>query len=101
MRRAEHPLISADRAHAEADLVRERLKAQRPVTGGESARNLRARRGAVLRQEDGDGFLEAALQQVSIAFVRNQRAAGSPGTKRQMEAVDGVEKEERANTLVK
>ena len=70
---AEHPLVAAHRAHAAAHLVGQRLEAQRAVGGGQRAGDGRARPvGGLGRQEDIDGLLEAALQQVGVAGEGNQ-----------------------------
>ena len=72
---AEHPLVAAHRAHAAPHLVGQGLEGQ-PVIGlGQRAGEALA--GPVLRllaQEDVDGFLEAAQEQVAVALVGHQPA---------------------------
>src|SRR5207244_13033078 len=91
-----------------AHLVRESLKCQPVVGRGEGAgRGIVWALVLLRRQELVDGFLEPPLQQLLVAFERDV-AAGSgrcaagavqePG--REMEAVDGVEKKQRAHALI-
>ncbi len=97
---AEHPLIAAHRAHAAAHLVGQRLKAQAAVSGGQGAGDgLAGSLGGLDGQEDVDGFLETALEQVQVAFV-GHLAAGCVGLERQMEAVNGVKEKQGPNPNV-
>src|ERR1051326_2569971 len=98
---AEHPLVAADAAHAAAHLIGKRLEGERAITGGERARDGRARAAPVERGEEGiERFLEAALQQVGVAVERDQRARIGARPQRNMKAVNGVEEEQGAYALV-
>ena len=101
MPRAEHPLVAAHGANAAADLIGEGLKAQAAVSGGERAGDDRARPlGALGGQELVDGLLEAALQKMDVAGVGNLRGRAGLLAQGHMEAVDGVEEEQRAHAFV-
>ena len=98
---AEHPLVAAHAAHAAAHLVCQRLEGERFVTGGERTGDGGARAPLDLRrQEDIDGLFEAALQQVRVSREGNRRGGPGGGAQRNVEAVDRVEKEERAHAFV-
>jgi hypothetical protein len=72
MAHAEHPLIAAHGADATADLVGKRLKSKAMAGGGESAGDGVARAFVSLHGEEGvDGFFEAALEEVFVAFEGN------------------------------
>ncbi len=94
---AEHPLIAAHAADAEAHLVGQGLEAQGTVAGCQGAGNFGA---GGLPPEHGDGFFEAALEQVHVALVGNQGAGAGGCAQRDVEAVDGIEEEERPHALV-
>ena len=70
---AEHPLVAAHRAHAAAHLVGQRLKRQ-PVIGRRqrAGDGVAGAFGLLHREEVVDGLLEPALQQVLVAFERDQ-----------------------------
>ena len=98
---AEHPLIAANGAHAAAHLVGQSLKREPVVAGGEGAGDSRAGPLFGLRgQEDVDGLLKAALQQVGISGERDERALAGGGPQGNVKAVDGVEEEQGADALV-
>ena len=99
---AEHPLVAAHGAHAAAHLVGQGLEAERVVGGGQGAGDRGARPArAPAREEDVDRLLEPALQQMRCSRRTgcSARAAAS-GLAREVEAVDGVEEEQRAHALV-
>ena len=98
---AEHPLVAAHRAHAAPHLVGQGLEAQAVIGLGQRAGDRLARPLRCLRlQEDVDGLLEAALQQVGVAVERDEAPALHAGLAGQVEAVDGVEEEQRPHALV-
>ena len=72
VRGAKHPLVPAHRAHAAPYLVRERLKAQRTVPGGQGAREGSAgSRGGLGGEEYVERFFEPALQQAGVTGEGN------------------------------
>ena len=72
---AEHPLVAAHRAHAAADLVGQRLKRQ-PVIGRRQGAGdgVAGAFGLLHRQEMVNGLLEPALEQMLVAFERDEGA---------------------------
>ncbi len=97
----EHPLIAAHGADAAAHLVGESLKAEAAIGRGQRAGDGGAGSVAPARQENVDGFFEAALQKVDVAARRESAAAASAVlSQRKMEAMDGVQEEQRAHALV-
>ncbi len=93
---AEHPLVAADRADAAADLVGERLEPEVVIGGSERAGDAVGRRAP---EEDVNGFLEAAVEEMFVPGKRHQ--AGARQFFGQVEPVHRVEKEECPDTLVK
>ncbi len=72
---AEHPLITAHRAHAAADLVGQRLKRQPVVSRRQGAGDGVAGAFRLLhRQEVVNGFFESALEEVLVAFEGDEGA---------------------------
>ena len=51
-------------------------------------------------QEEIDGLFEAPLQQIGVAGEGNRRGRSGGGTQGNVEAVDGVEEEQRAHAFV-
>ncbi len=99
---ARHPLISAHRLYALAHLVRERLKAQAVVSGGESAGESGA--GAVLflrMQQNFDRLFETAFENADGCGERNQAIQLHARFHGQMEAMNGVKEEVRAHAPIK
>src|SRR5205085_4675734 len=77
------------------------LKAQRPIPCGQGTGDGRARSARGLgTEEDVDGLLETALQQMGIAGERNAGGGGGAGVAWQMEAMNGIQKKQRADPLV-
>ena len=102
MAHAEHPLIAAHRAHAAADLVRQRLQGQPLIGHGQRAGNRVGRPIRRLRLEkSGDGLFKSALQQLRVAGKRNQGPGVDIRLQRQMKPVDGIKKQQGANPFVK
>ena len=58
-------------------------------------------RGGLIGQEDVDGLVETAVQQVAVPRIQNEHVLRVGGLLLQMEAVDGVEKEERPDLFIK
>ncbi len=104
MPHAEHPLVPANRADAPAHLIRERLKRQALVGGGQPG-GQRIRRAAGGRVQEGvDRLPEAALEQLLVSPERNKPRAGSGGRSgemsRKVEPVNRVQEKQRAHPLV-
>ena len=71
------------------------------VGRGECTAQCVARSGGPLRGgKEVDCFLEAALQQLLVAMKGDLSTARQLRSRRQVEAMNRVEKEERANTIV-
>src|ERR1035441_1378111 len=71
------------------------------LTRGQRAGDGGARPTPGLRgQEKIEGLFEAALEQVGISGERNRRGCRGAGPQRNVEAMDGVEKEERPHAFV-
>src|ERR1035438_645810 len=71
------------------------------IGGGQRAGDGRAGAVRSLRsEEDLDGFFKAALEEVIVAGERNGRLGAYARFEGQVEAVDRVEEEERADTFV-
>ena len=97
----EHPLVAANRADTAAHLVRQRLERQCAIAGGEGAGYGGARAGGLLGcQEEIDGLLEAALQQCGVTGERDLRPRSGRLPKRDVIAVDGVQKQQGPHALV-
>ena len=95
-------MIAADGADAATDLVGQGLEGETAIGGCESAGEpiAEAVRG-LSGEKDTDGFFIASIEKAFDAGVGNERPGGCAfGTERKMEAVDRVEEEERANTVV-
>ena len=98
---AEHPLIAAHGAHAAAHLSGEGLEAEAVIGGGQRAGDGGAGAvGGLRREEDLDGFFEAALQQVIVAAKGMRAWRADAGLEGQVEAVDGVEEKQGADAFV-
>ncbi len=98
---AEHPLIAAGTADAAADLIGERLKTEAAV--GNSQRAGQRRVGALpllFGEKLADRLLETPLQQVDVAVERDAPLRRRPLALWNLEAVNRVEEEQRADTLV-
>ena len=104
MPHAEHPLIAPDGADTATDLIRERLEGQPMIGRGQGGTDAVAGAfGLLLGQEGIDRLLESTMEQVLESAERNQPTgapalAGEHGGK--MEAMQGVQEEQRANPLV-
>ena len=97
----EHPLVAAHRTHAAAHLVGQRLEAQGAIAGGQRARKRAVRAVGGLRgEEDIDGFLEAAFQQIGVALERNQRLRARRLPGRKVETVQRVKEKEGTHPFV-
>src|SRR5687768_4241087 len=102
MAHAKHPLVSPDRADAAADLIRERLKPEALISRGEGAGKRVVRSVPPLdMKETLDGFFKSPLQQVGIAAKRNVAAGRKPLRRRELKAMDGVEKKQGAHPVIK
>ena len=98
---AEHPVIAADRADRATHLVGQGLEAQAAIGGGQGGREGSVGPAVFLDAQEGvDCFFEAASEQVFAAGEGDQPAGVGAGTVGQVEAVDGVEEEQRADLLV-
>jgi len=98
---AEHPLVAAHRAHAAAHLVGQRLKAQAVICLRQRAGHRLVRPLARLcPEEDIDGFLEPAAQQVGVAVERDKPARGHASLHGEMEPVDGIQEKKRAHSFI-
>jgi len=98
-------LVAADAADAAADLVGEGLEGEALIDGGEGAGNTVAGGlGALGFEEDVDGFLEAAAEEVFVAFEGDGGGIFAGfcvrEAEREVEAVDGVEEKEGADAVV-
>ena len=98
---AEHPLVAAHGAHAAAHLIGEGLEREPVIRRRQRAGDGVARAVALLQREEFiNRLLEAALQQMLVALEGNQPAPVQLRDARNVEAVNGVEKEQRAHALV-
>ena len=98
----EHPLIAADRADTAADLIGERLKSEVMVGNSQSAGEAVRRAELVLCSEKNvESFVVAAIEEVVVAGKRDEVRPGQAGFERQMKPVNGVEKEQGPDALVK
>ena len=101
MPHAEHPLVAPHGTNAAPHLVREGLEGEPIIRRRQRAGNAVA--GALRfldRKEVVDGLFEPALEQVFVAFERDQPARGGPGLERQMEPMDGAKEKQGADALV-
>ena len=106
MTNAEHPLITAHRAHRAPYLIGEGLHSEAMVGGREGTGNTIARTFLRLDREEGiDGLAKTPVKELFVSLERNQSAAplisntgGEPF--REMEAMDGVEEKERPDALI-
>src|SRR5215469_781530 len=99
---AKHPLIAENRTDTSPHLVGKRLKSEAPVSRGERAPDrFTWSIGPLGCEEDGDGFLVAAIQQFFIAAEGYLCAARIRcAFSRHIKPVNRIEEEEAANPLV-
>ncbi len=88
-------------AYTAPHLVGQSLEAQAMVSFGQRTGNGFVGPLHRLRlQEDVDGFLEPAAQQVVVAVKRDESAVGNAGFVGQVETMNSIQEEQRAHALV-
>jgi len=98
---AEHPLIAAHRAHTAPDLVRECLKTQPMIGGGQRTTKPIAGAGyGLCLQKFADGLFVAPFQQHVESTERNQAAAPRCQLAGQMKTMHGIQKEQRPHPFI-
>src|SRR5262245_38980884 len=98
---AEHPAIARGTAHTGADLVRECLERQSVMGGGQSAaKRIIGPVDRFLRQEQTHGFVEPPTEEPLYARIGHAPRQRKLGSRWQMEAVDRIEEEQRADARV-
>ena len=104
MTHPEHPLIALYHPHAAADLVRERLKTKPLVGNGQrTADAIRRALGSLHGEKVIQGFFEPAIEKKMETAERDETFAGPDRPVQlsgKVEAVDRVQEEQGANTLV-
>ena len=102
MAEAEHPGVAARGPHRAANLVGECLEGQRLVRRREGAGERLARPGgcAARSGEDRDGLFETPFEHVAEPVVRHASQPRELRARRQMVAMNGRQKEQRAHALV-
>ena len=101
MSRAKHPLVAAYGSDTATDLISQGLKRQTVIRFSECTgeRN----RWAIqfeLAEEYVESLRVAAIKHMLIADIRNSPAFTTDQLSRQMKAMNGVEKEQAANSIV-
>ena len=102
MAHAKHPLVAAHGTHAAPHLIRQRLKADALIHGGQRAGNRVAGTHVFLHgQKLVQRLLKPAVQQMFKSFERNHAAGARGQFPRQMKTVNRVKEKQSANAFVK
>ena len=98
---SKHPLVAANRANAQADLLGKGLEGGPFVGFGETAGDgVACALAGLLLEKDSDGLFESALEQMIVSLVGHAGAVGQAFADGNVIAMDRVEKEQGADALV-